>query len=59
MIRQLQFSWLIRELLYDARQRSLDPYHIQAMAVYALQWAAEAFLMGLLEDANLCALHTK
>ena len=59
MIQQLPFSWLIRELLYDARPRSLDPYHIQAMVVYTLQWAAKAFLLGLLEDANLCALHTK
>ena len=59
MIQQLPFSWLIRELLYAARPRSLDPYCIQAMAVYALQWAAEAFLVGLLEDANLCTLHTK
>ena len=31
----------------------------QAMAVYVLQWAAEAYLVGLLEDANLIAIHTK
>ena len=44
LIWQLPFSQLIRELLYEARPRSVDPYHIQAMAVYVLQWAAEAFL---------------
>ena len=59
MIRQLPFSHLIRELLYNEKPRSVYPYHIQATAVYALQWAAEAFLVGLLEDANLCVLHTK
>ena len=29
------------------------------MAVHILQWAAEAYLVGLLEDTNLCALHAK
>ena len=32
---------------------------MQAMAVYVLQWAAEAYLTGLLKDANLIAIHTK
>ena len=59
MIRQLPFSHLIRELLYNEKPRSVDPYCIQAMAVYALQWAAEAFIVGLLKDANLCATHQK
>ena len=36
-----------------------DPWRMQAMAVHALQWAAEAYLTGLLEDANLIAIHTK
>ena len=36
-----------------------DPWHMQAMAVYVLQWAAEAYLIGLLEDTNLIAIHTK
>ena len=59
MIWQLPFSHLIRELLCNEKPRLVDPYCIQAMAVYALQWAAEAFLVGLLKDANCCALHTK
>ena len=29
------------------------------MAVKALQEAGEAFLVGLLEQANLCAIHAK
>ena len=59
LIRALPFSQLIRELLNEARPRSVDPYRIQAMAVHVLQWAAEAYLVGLLEDTNLCALHAK
>ena len=59
LIRALPFSRLIRELLNEARPRSVDLYRIQAMAVHILQWAAEAYLVGLLEDTNLCALHAK
>ena len=29
------------------------------MMMYVLQWAAEAYLTGLLEDTNLIAIHTK
>ena len=36
-----------------------NPWRMQAMDVYVLQWAAEAYLAGLLEDANLIAIHTK
>ena len=32
---------------------------MQAMAVYMLQWATEAYLVGLLEDTNLIVIHTK
>ena len=31
----------------------------QSHAVLALQEAAEAYLVGLFEDTNLCALHAK
>ena len=31
----------------------------QSSAIVALQEAAESFLIGLLEDANLCAIHAK
>ena len=36
-----------------------DPWRMQVMAVYVLQWAAEAYLIGLLEDTNLITIHTK
>ena len=32
---------------------------IQAAAVRGLQEAAEAYLVGLFEDSNLCAIHAK
>ena len=32
---------------------------IQSGAILALQEAAETYLVGLLEDSNLCAIHTK
>lgn len=31
----------------------------QSTAILALQEAAEAYLVGLFEDTNLCALHAK
>lgn len=31
----------------------------QSSAVMAMQEAAEAYLVGLFEDANLCAIHAK
>lgn len=32
---------------------------LQTLAVQALQEAAEGFLQGILEEANICALHAK
>ena len=31
----------------------------QAAAILALQEASEAYLVGLFEDSNLCAIHAK
>ena len=52
---KLPFLWLVREILQDIRFcMCLTP----AMAL-ALQEAAEAFLVRLFEDTNLCAIHAK
>ena len=59
LIRALPFSRLIRELLNEARPSSVDSFRIQAIAVHVLQWAAEAYMVRLLEDTNLCALHAR
>ena len=58
LIRHLPFSRLVRELIYEECRRG-QPYHVQAAAIFALQEACEAYLVGLLEDTNLCALHAK
>jgi histone H3 len=31
----------------------------QPTALYAVQEAAEAYIVGLFEDTNLCAIHAK
>ena len=57
LIRQLPLSHFVRELLYDEKPQMTNPWRMQAMAMYVLQWAAEAYLTGLLEDANLIVFH--
>ena len=55
LIRKLPFQRLVRELI-QARRSDLK---VQSLAKKALQEAGEIFLVGLLEQANLCAIHTK
>ena len=49
------FLLLVREIL----QREHGDHHVQAGAVLALHKASEAYLIWLLEDTNLCAIHMK
>lgn len=53
LIRRAPFIRLCREIAADMK----DDLRFQTSAVAALQEAAEAFLVGLFEDVNLCALH--
>ena len=55
LIRRMPFQRLVREI---AQTYSLY-LRFQSGAVLALQEAAEAYLVGLLEDSNLCAIHAK
>jgi len=56
LIRKLPFSRLVKEVQgYFYRKE----YRWQASAILALQEAAEAHLVGLFEDANLCTIHAK
>lgn len=56
MLRRLPFARLVREIQMNM---SKTPYRWQGTAILALQEAAEAHLINLFEDANLCALHGK
>ena len=62
LIRKLPFQRLVREIASDA-EVILSPLcgkvRFQSAAVMALQEAAEAYLVGLFEDTNLCAIHAK
>ena len=53
LIRKLLFSRLVREVAQDFK----TDLRFQPQAVGALQEAAEAYLVGLFEDTNLCAIH--
>ena len=47
-------------LISDAHHSSSPfPSNHRGSAVLALQEAAEAYLVGLFEDTNLCAIHAK
>ena len=56
LIRKLPFQRLVWELAQDLGKMNV---HFQSGAIMALQEASEAYLVGLLEDANLCAVHAK
>ena len=55
LIRKLPFQRLVREITEDYRSSLC----FQSTALLALQEAAEAYLVGIMEDTNLCALHAK
>ena len=56
LLRRLPFARLVREIQYGMTRQ---PYRWQGSAILALQEAAEAHLVGLFEDSNLCAIHGK
>ena len=55
LMRKLPFQRLVREIAQDFK----TDLRFQKSAVVALQEAAEAYLVGLFEDTNLCAIHAK
>ena len=55
LIRRLPFQRLVREIAQDLKGR----LNFASGAILALQEAAEAYLVGLFEDTNLCAIHAK
>lgn len=55
LIRKLPFQRLVREISQNFKSRM----RFQSTALEALQEACEAYLVGLFEDTNLCAVHAK
>ena len=62
LIQKLPFQRLVREITSDS-DVILSPLcgkvRFQSTAIMALQEASEAYLVGLFEDTNLCAIHAK
>ncbi len=57
LIRKLPFQRLVREIAETVRP--LRGLRFESLAVLALQEASEAYLVGLFEDTNLCAIHAR
>ena len=55
LIRRAPFQRLVREICNDVK----TGLRFQCSALLALQEASEAYLVGLFEDTNLCAVHAK
>ena len=55
LIRKTPFQRLVREIAQSWK----SDLRFQATAVMALQEASEAYLVGLFDDSNLCAIHAK
>jgi len=55
LMRKLPFQRLVREIAQDIKA----DLRFQLSGMLALQEAAEAFVIGLFEDTNVCAIHAK
>ena len=55
LIRKLPFQRLVREICQEFK----TDLRFQSTAILALQEASEAYIVGLFEDTNLCAIHAK
>ena len=56
LIRKLPFQRLVREI---AKDFGSGDWRLTADAIKAFQEAAEAYLVGIFEGTNLCAIHAK
>ena len=57
LLRKAPFQKLVREITVDYLKKEHTRY--ASIAMLALQEASEAYLVGLFEDTNLCAIHAK
>lgn len=55
LLRRMPFQRLIKEIAQNFHRE----IRFQPTACEAIQEAAEAYLVGLFEDTNLCAIHAK
>ena len=55
LVRRLPFQRLVREIAQDFKQ----DLKFTGTSILATQEASEAYLVGLFEDTNLCAIHAK
>ena len=55
LIRKLPFQRLVREIAQDFK----TDLRFQSVAILCLEEAAEAYLVSLFEDTNLCAIHAQ
>lgn len=55
LIRKMPFQRIVREIAQNIHVEM----RFQSVAILALQEAAEAYMVGLFEDTNLCAIHAK
>ena len=56
LIWKMPFSWLVCKTALEVGKNDLC---FQAHIILTLQEAAEAYLVGLLEDTNFCTIHAK
>ena len=59
LLRKSPFQRLVREIAQDIPNKKHDDMRFQSTAVLATQEASEAYLVGLFEDTNICAIHAK
>ena len=62
LIQKLPFQRLVREIAGDHKVITsplCGKVRFQSLAIKVLQEASEVYLVGLFEDTNLCAIHTK
>jgi histone H3 len=55
LVRKLPFQRIVKEIAQQWKQ----DVRFQSSAILALQEATEAYLVGLFEDTNLCAIHAR
>ena len=58
LCRKLPFCRLVREIAQDFARGESD-WRFTKDAIAALQEATEAYMVGLFEDTNACAIHQK